>query len=331
MPATCTACNLRIAIYARPYSGEKLCAMCFCRAIEKKVRATIAKRKLLRFDDKIAVAVSGGKDSMALLHIISKLEESFPSTKLTAITVDEGIEGYRDEALNIATRSCQNLKINHATVSFKELFGYELDELVKRLPTLKAKGANLTPCSYCGVLRRRALNHLAVKHGATKLATGHNLDDEAQTVLLNLFHGGPLRMTSAQSASPQPSSGQPFVRRVKPLCEVLEKEATLYAYLEGLEFQREECPYAGEALRNDIRFMLNRLEEKRPGIKYTVYHSGRRLRTLAKESARLHKSASLETCKACGEPARETLCQPCKMLRMLGAKEKRLQRPVASS
>ncbi|MCW3981971.1 MAG: TIGR00269 family protein [Candidatus Bathyarchaeota archaeon] len=318
MSTPCTICKLRNAVYARSYSGENLCARCFCRSIEKKVRATVAKHNLLRFDDKIAVAVSGGKDSIALLHIISKLEKSFPKAKLTAITVDEGIDRYRDEALSIATRSCQKLKINHVVASFKELFGYELDELVKRLPTLKTKHANLTPCSYCGVLRRRALNLLAMRCGATKLATGHNLDDEAQTVLLNLFHGAPLRITRARPASPESSSGTPFVQRIKPLCEILEKEAALYAYLEGLEFQNKECPYAGEALRNDMRFMLNRLEEKHPGMKYTVYHSGQKLRIPSGESV---EWADLKTCKVCGEPAMATLCQPCKMLQMLGAEK----------
>jgi uncharacterized protein (TIGR00269 family) len=317
MATSCTTCKRRNAIYARPYSGEKLCVKCFCRSIEKKVKATIAKQNLLRFDDKVAVAVSGGKDSIALLHIIAKLEESFPEAELTAITVDEGIDGYRNEALSIAARSCQKLRVNHVAVSFRELFGLGLDEIVEKLSSLKTKGANLTPCSYCGVLRRSALNHFAATSGATKLATGHNLDDEAQTILLNIFHGDPLRIARVGSSSIGGYSG--FVQRIKPMSEILEKEATLYVYLKGLQFQSKECPYASEALRNDIRFMLNRLEEKHPGMKYTVYHSGRKLRIPERESSGW---VDLKSCEVCGEPCKETLCQPCKLLSFLRTTER---------
>ena len=302
-------CKRRDAIYTRPYSGEKLCSSCFCHSIENKVRAAIAKYDMLRFDDRIAVGVSGGKDSMALLHILTRLERSFPQAELIAVTVDEGIRGYREEALKIAEEGCKKLGVEHVIVSFKELFGYKLDELVERLHDKKKNGGGLTPCAYCGVLRRRALNSVARRCGATKLATAHNLDDEAQTVLLNILHGDPLRIARARPVSSATHSH--FVCRIKPFCAVLEKETTLYAYLRKFEFQNIPCPYAPAALRNDIRTMLNRMEEKHPGIKYTVYRSAERLGSSIENAV---KTERLRNCRTCGEPTINEICQPCKML-----------------
>lgn len=246
---------------------------------------------------------------MALLHIIAKLEKSFPKARLTAITVDEGIRGYGDEALKIAEKGCQKLGVKHVSVSFRGLIGYRLEELVEKLYEKKTNRGGLTPCAYCGVLRRRALNSAARSCGATRLATAHNLDDEIQTMLLNILHGDPLRLTRVRpvSANKHPH----FVPRIKPLCEVLEKETALYAYLKKIEFQIMPCPYAPTALRNDIRTMLNRMEEKHPSLKYTVYRSAEKLRFYLKNASKAEKSM---ICKTCGEPARNEICQLCRML-----------------
>lgn len=249
---------------------------------------------------------------MALLYILTKLEKSFPKAKLTAVTVDEGIKGYRDEALKIARKGCQKLGVEHVIVSFKELFGYKLDELVKRLREKGADGEGLTPCAYCGVFRRRALNSAARNHRATKLATAHNLDDETQTILLNILHGDLLRIARVRPVSSLTHSH--FVRRIKPFCEILEKETTLYAYLKKIEFQGIVCPYASTALRNDIRNMLNRMEEKHPGLKYTVYRSAEKLWSSIENTA---KAEELGNCKMCGEPTVNEICQPCKLLQNL--------------
>lgn len=309
MSVACTICKRRDAVYIRPYSGEKLCARCFCSSIEDKARATIAKYNMLRFDDNITIGVSGGKDSMALLYILSKLEKSFVKARLSAVTVDEGIGGYRDEALKIAETACHKLGVGHVVVSFQELFGCTLDELVERL---SKRDGELTPCAYCGVLRRRALNSAARNCKATKLATAHNLDDEVQTMLLNIMHGDPLRIARGRPVSSLTHSS--FVCRVKPLCEVLEKETALYAYLKKIDFQSVPCPYSGAALRNDVRTMLNRMDEKHPGLKYTVHRSAEKLWASIQDTANVTKLAN---CKFCGEPTVNAICQPCKLLQDL--------------
>src|SRR3990170_6660060 len=216
---SCTLCKKYDAIFTRPYSGESLCRNCFLKSIEDKVRTTIAKYEMLKTKDKIMVAVSGGKDSVTLLHILTRIERNFPEASILAVTVDEGIEGYRDDAIRIAEENCSKLGIEHVATSFKEKYGYKLDEIVKILQERKEK--NLSPCSYCGVLRRRALNAAARKAGANKLATAHNLDDETQTMILNIVHGDPLRIARVKPVLSDNCLG--IVPRIKPFCEVPEK------------------------------------------------------------------------------------------------------------
>lgn len=306
----CTVCKRREAFFFRPYSGERLCRRCFTESIESKVRATIAKYQMFDFDDRIAVAVSGGKDSVSLLHVLAKIEWRYPKASLVAVTVDEGIRGYRDEALEIAAENCKKLGISHHVISFTELYGYTLDEIVKRI---KQKGeSRLSPCAYCGVLRRRALNVIARKAEADKLATAHTLDDEVQTILLNIFHGDVLRIAREKPVTDE--AHPKLLQRVKPFCEVPEKETALYAYVKKITFQDTPCPYASEALRNDIRVMLNAAEERHAGIKFTVFQSIEKIRPALEEIA---KKEGLRECDVCGEPTTERICRACQMLKQI--------------
>ncbi len=304
----CTVCKQRESFFYRKYSGQRLCRKCFGESVEAKVRATITKYHMLEFNDRLAIAVSGGKDSLSLLHIMAKLQKYRPKTELIAVTVDEGIKGYRDEALEIAAENCKKLEIPHHIVSFKELYGATLDELlIKARPDGQSE---LTSCAYCGVLRRRAMNVGARQVNATKIATGHTLDDEAQTALMNIFRGDIARLAKEK---PVTSEVHPLlVRKIKPLCEIPENESALYAYVKKIPFQDTPCPYASEALRNDIRSMLNRMEEKHAGTKFTVSRSMEKLRpalelTTAKED--------FKVCRECGEPSAQELCKTCEMLK----------------
>ena len=309
--SVCTLCGRNNAVFGRSYSGENLCGRCFCRTVEDRVRKTISRYEMLGPKDRIMVAVSGGKDSVTLLHILAKIEKAFPDVVLCAGTVDEGIGEYRDEALRIAEGNCRKLGVEHVVTSFKELFGYELDEIVE---LIRGRGeSGLTPCSYCGVLRRKALNILAREAGVDKLVIAHSLDDETQTMLLNVVHGDPMRIVRSK---PVLDVVHPkFVQRVKPLCMVPEKEVVFYAYLKGIKFQSIPCPYAQTALRNDIRTMLNRMEHKHAGTLFTVFNSIEKIRPALEASA---EEVKLQDCKLCGEPTVGDLCRACQMLQELG-------------
>ena len=280
-----------------------LCKSCFKESVERRVRRTISHWKMFSPSDHIAVAVSGGKDSLTLLMILKKLSKRFSQTRITALTIDEGIAGYREEAVDLASDYCKKLEVDHQIVSFAELYGNGLDDF------LMGKQNRLSACSYCGVFRRKAINIAARRVGATKIATAHNLDDVVQTYLLNLFQGDVDRFARFSPVLQDPRGG--FLPRVKPLCEVPEKEVALYGYAEGLTFQSASCPYMMEALRNELRTVLNRLELAHPGVLFTAYRSMTRLRGLAEPNV---PPSELHACESCGEPTPLAICEACKMV-----------------
>ena len=304
--AKCTYCSADAA-YTREYEGVSFCSSCFRRAMEERVRRTIAKCDMLSHDDHIAVAVSGGKDSLTLLNVLVKMEKRFPRSKITAVSVDEGIVGYRDEPLELARKACEKVGVEQVVVSYSELFGITTDEIA-------GMHMSQTPCSYCGVFRRKAINRAAVMVGATKIATAHNLDDEVQTVLLNMLHGDPLRIVRSGPVLRDPRGR--FLTRIKPLYDIPEKEIVLYAYLSGTEFQSIACPHGNEALRNDIRSFLNQMDQKHPGIKFTLKGTAERLRDLLAETAPV---SELTECEKCGDPTPHRLCEACLMLEAIAA------------
>lgn len=307
--ASCTGCKRREAFFFRPYSGQRLCKKCFVESVEAKVRATIAKHGMLNFNDKIAVAVSGGKDSLSMLHILAKMEQTRPKASLTAVTIDEGIKAYRDEALEIAAAECEKLGIAHHVFSFKQLFGFALDELAQQKRKTDEK---LTTCAYCGILRRRALNVAAREVGANKIATAHTLDDEVQTILMNIFRGDIARLAKEKPVTDEVHPK--LVQKVKPFCEIPEKESALYAYVKKIKFQASPCPYASEALRNDFRAMLNSMEERHAGTKFTIFNTLERLRPALDKTT---SNSQFAECAECGEPSSGSLCKVCELLKKM--------------
>lgn len=265
---------------------------------------------MLKFDDKIAVAVSGGKDSVSLLHILAKNEKKHSKASIVAITVDEGIKGYRDDGMKIATENCQKLGVEHELVTFKDLYGYTMDEINEKQSKCTRKTESA--CAYCGVLRRKALNIAARKVKANKIATAHTLDDETQTILLNIFHGDILRTAREEPITEKADSK--LVQKIKPFCLIPERETSLYAYVKKIRFQSKPCPYASNALRNEARVILNRLEEKRPGIKFTIYKSIERIRPGLK-TIEAHQNTA--KCAICGEPSTERICRACQLLNQI--------------
>jgi len=292
-----------------PTSERIVCRSCFSNDVSDKVRRAINRYRMFHEGDRIAVGLSGGKDSTVLLHILSQLQKAHPHSELAVIVVDEGIHGYRDEAIKFARLAAETANTQLHLVSFKELFGYTLDFLVSRTST---HNYGQQPCSICGKFRRQALNKAARAINATKLATGHNLDDEAQTCLLNMLRGDILRFRRLSRIPVQ--KHVLLVPRVKPLVELTEREIQLYALVREIRHYDVECPYAPTAMRNDARNFLVVQEEKRPGTLKTIVRFHDRIMAQENQGS---GSSRLELCKKCGEPASAAICSVCETLKEL--------------
>jgi uncharacterized protein (TIGR00269 family) len=253
--------------------------------------------------DRVAVALSGGKDSTALLLLMKRLLPLWQDVRLVAVTIDEGIAGYREETIHSAEQLTSHLGIEHHCISFSDLFGDSLDAFLK--------GRESQACSICGILRKKALIVGAGQAGATKLATGHNLDDEAQSVLMNVFRGDLSRLIRNSSVD---SSGK-FIPRIKPLALISEKEIATYLMLNDAWTELPECPYTRYALRREVRSMLSGFEYKHPGTMLHLMESKKKIERYCQGSV---IPAALRSCRECGDPCSGELCQVCLLRRTLG-------------
>ena len=287
------------------YAEKHLCAEHFIRMFDRRFRKTVRMNKMLSKGDRVAVGLSGGKDSTVLLHSLAELRKDLPF-ELIAITIDEGIAGYRARTMVPAKNECERLGIEQKVFSFKELCGKSLDDLVKKE---SETGEGTLPCSQCGVLRRYALNKAARELKADKLAIGHNLDDMAQTLLMNIMRAEPSRI--ARMNEPMVKDSR-FVPRIRPLMMTPEKEVAIYAMLKGISLAHVECPYAKFAFRGHVRKMLNETEERYPGTKFKVMNSFLDIEAALREK---HGKGSLSICSSCGEPSSKGICRFCAIIK----------------
>jgi uncharacterized protein (TIGR00269 family) len=252
--------------------------------------------------DRIAVALSGGKDSTALLLVLHHLLPLWDNVTLVAVTVDEGIAGYRDDTIRSAERLVRGLGVDHTIVSFPHVFGKGLDEILA--------GREERACSICGILRRRALSRAAQGAGATKLATGHNLDDEAQSVLMNALRGDLIRLVRDSGSL----SRDCFIPRIKPLMALSEKEIAVYLMVRDYFPDLPECPYTRYALRAEVRSRLSTFESRHPGTMRNLVTGKERLSAAL---TGITFGEEIGRCTQCGEPCSGTLCQTCRLVQDL--------------
>jgi uncharacterized protein (TIGR00269 family) len=291
----CDVCGKRAVFYQR-HSGKHLCRKHFIQDFERRIKLAVRKYRMIESGDKIAIALSGGKDSVALTFALQRLYGKRKDVKFVAITIDEGVEGYRPQTVKIAKKLTSQLRMEHHVISFKENFGMTLDEIVKL--------GDKKPCTYCGVFRKYLLNRTAKELGATKLATGHNLDDETQTILLNFLQADLERL--ARLIPQRIQKG--LVLRIKPFREIYEKEVVLYGWLFDLPMDMNECPYSHFPVRAAIRDFLYEFENKYPGRKFSVMRSFEALTPCMRE---LYPQIKLNECEKCGEPTPKNICQAC--------------------
>jgi len=262
---------------------------------------------MVKRGDVVLVCVSGGKDSTTVLHILSKYSREL-GIKVIALTVIEGIRGRKGEVIKVLKRFCEQRDLEYHVVSFREYFGFDFDEVVAEYMS-----RGLKPCTVCGVFRRYIVNRVARELGATKVATGHNLDDEVQVFLMNLIRGN-LPNLVREGQITEYLYHEKFVPRIKPLYYCLEAETAMYAVLNEIYVPWPECPYAKYSGRYWIRKMVNKLEITRPGTKWRLLAAKHFITYALRE---LYREYRLSTCKYCGEPTSGDVCKVCELRSLL--------------
>lgn len=270
-----------------------MCGGCFSDSIIRKTAKTVAEYSMIRRGDDVAVAVSGGKDSLSLLHVLKTLAIR-GGYSIRAVTIDEGIPEYRDEALGIVKEYCHTLKVPCTITSYKELYDTTLQEALERGPTASS-------CSTCGVLRRRAIDVAAAD--ADVVATAHNLDDCIQTFMINMMAGDVARIPWMDPGS------QGRHRHIKPFGGIYESEIVFYAFTNNIPFQTEPCPHMNDGIRTPIREFLNSMEEKHSGIKNSMY------RAVLATARAIPNTKTQKVCRTCGGMTTGEVCGVCTKLR----------------
>lgn len=297
MTISCIKCKKPAVTFIR-YNGTHLCKNHFIEYVEKRIKKDIKKQGRTEGRAKIGIALSGGKDSTVALHIIHDILSQRSTISLYAITVDEGIKGYRDESLKSAIKNCTMLGIDHHIISFREAIGTTMDEIAHHHD-------ELGECTYCGVFRRFCLNKKSKELGINKLITGHNLDDMSQSILMN-FIGGDMQKLARLGPHKKIQPG--LVPRAIPLRTIPEKEVMLYALLKNIEFHNAECPYSLRASRRYYRDIIDNLEYNNPGTRHSILNSYDSIKELLYQK---YPPANLNKCKLCGEPTSHSMCKTC--------------------
>lgn len=242
-------------------------------AIEEEVHLTVTKTEMFKNVKKLVIGVSGGKDSTVLAHIMHLLNQRHEyGLDLHLLCVDEGISGYRDKSIQVVRRNEKDLGLPLTVISYKESIGQSLDEV-------SGKIGKKEHCTFCGVFRRSVLEDGAKSVKGDMIATGHNADDTAETLIMNYLRGDIHRLLR----STQPVTGneaQEITPRCKPLLNVYEKEIVMYAFYKDLPYFSTECKYASGAFRGTTRTYIKTLEKVSPKSILKIISSGDSLKCL---------------------------------------------------
>ena len=296
----CETCKSKKASIKRPKTGTALCKDCFFTAFETEVHNTIVKNGLFKNGESVAVAASGGKDSTVLAYVMKVLNERYDyRLRLCLLSVDEGITGYRDDSLESVKRNRDEFELPLKIVSYEELYGWTMDAIVQQIGLRNN-------CTFCGVFRRQALDRGALLLGVDKIATGHNADDIAETILMNILRGDIARL---QRCSDIVTGTEGAIPRCKPFKYTYEKEIVMYAYFKRLDYFSTECVYSPNAYRGYARAYLKDLESIRSSAIIDIIHSGDSL--AVKSDIKLPVQG---TCERCGYISSQKLCKACILL-----------------
>ena len=298
--AICDVCQLSRAMLVRPKTKQKICKECFYSVLELQVHETITKNNLFKRHERVAIGASGGKDSVVLAYIMDLLNKRYDyGLELYLLSIDEGIKGYRDDSLEAVKRNQAQLGLPLKILSYDEIYGWTMDRIVEQVG-LKNN------CSFCGVFRRQCLDLGSSMVKADHVITGHNADDLAETILMNILRGdiGRLRRCAAISINTKD-----YIKRSKPFKYTYEKEIVLYAHYKKLDYFSTECTYSPGAFRGTARIYLKNLERINPLVILDIIKSGELMQT--KEE---NKTVELKSCERCGYMSSQLICKACILL-----------------
>lgn len=290
----CKKCGEKAVIKLRAHNIS-LCLPHFLEFFERRVSEAIKRYGLLQPGEKVLVAVSGGKDSLNTWKVLQRL-----GYKADGLYIDLGIEEYSETSKEKAKTFARKLGSNLKIVSVKEVLGVTIPEALKK--------GERNPCATCGLVKRYIMNQEALAGGYSAVATGHNLDDEAAVLLSNVLNW---KLGYLGRQSPLLPSWHPrLAKKVKPLCEITERESAAYALLNRIDYIYEECPFSSGATTLFYKDILNEIEMRSPGTKLRFY------REFLKKAKALFETPSpekLEECPSCGLPTTYPPCAFCRL------------------
>jgi uncharacterized protein (TIGR00269 family) len=273
----------------------------FKKDFEERFKRTVEDYGLISPGEKVLVACSGGKDSTVVLYVLKSL-----GFDIEALTVDLHIGDYSRKNVVCVEEACNELGVRLHKVEFRQEYGCS----VCYLRSILWEKHKLRSCTVCGVIRRALINKKAREIGADKIATGHNLDDEAQTVLMNLMQGDVKR-----SCKMGPLVGQirdkKFIPRIKPLFFIKEEDIKRYCKESGFPVVYEPCPCSVETLRTNLKRELDTLEKSMPDIKAGLVN--RMIEFVPAMREKYKYAREMQYCEECGEPTSKKICKSCEL------------------
>ncbi len=301
----CRKCGEKAVINMRQHKLA-LCGAHFLEWVPGQVEHAITKYHMFTRHDRLLVAISGGKDSLSLWDILTRLGYAADGLYI-GLGIDGGVD-YSDNSLNYARSFAQEHNLLLHVKDVKAGYGVSIPELAIRTHRGRYK-----PCSVCGLTKRHIMNQLAREGNYDVLLTGHNLDDEAAILFGNTLSwvGSYLVRQGPVLQADRPG----LVRKVKPLCRMYEREMAAYAYLRPIPYIEDECPHAEGSTSIYHKELLNKLEADRPGAKLSFYLSFLQAKQSGLFSATADERADLvHQCNECGQPTSAPgLCAFCRM------------------
>ncbi|MGC8626595.1 MAG: tRNA(Ile)-lysidine synthetase [Acidimicrobiales bacterium] len=297
----CRSCRAP-AVIELPRHNTAFCRDCFLTYCRNQVSRAIAEHEMIVPGERVLVAVSGGKDSLALWDILLGL-----GYDAEGLYVGLGIEGYSEPSGQYARDFAVARRAALVEVDLKEQFGYDVPS--------GAVADHRVPCSACGLSKRHVFDRAAVEGGYDVVATGHNLDDEAAVLFGNVLRWDLEYMARQRPVLPR---GEGFPKKVKPLVRLSERETAAYCVLQGISYQVEECPMATGNRHLGYKEALGLVEERSPGAKAAFYAQFLDRALVPVSAAAQPTRAELHPCSNCGAPTTSRLCAFCRLVQRAG-------------